>query len=68
MEELNRWRELQQKALDETDPQRLIGIIDEMMSILLANETKVESVSAAINIPQPEATVDEGKGRRHEIS
>src|SRR5579862_8209748 len=41
MDEPKGWRELQRKLLDETDPQRLIEIVDELMRVLEAHEKKV---------------------------
>ena len=55
------WRELQQKALDETDPQCLIEIIDEMMSVLQAYEAKVAATSGGSNILKLEASANDGK-------
>ncbi|MGA9813322.1 MAG: hypothetical protein WBQ64_11125 [Terriglobales bacterium] len=58
MEEPEGWRELQQKALDERDPQRLIEIIDQLVGILAAHEKKVASDSARKNSRQPEELPD----------
>ncbi len=58
MEEPEGWRELQQKALDETDPQRLIEIIDQLVGILAAHEKKMSSDSARRNFRQPEESPD----------
>jgi hypothetical protein len=46
MEEPKGWRELQQKALEETDTQRLIEIVDQLTSLLTAHEKKVADAYA----------------------
>ena len=53
MEEPKGWRELQQKALDETDPQRLIDIVGQLMSLLKTHEKNVVS---RIKTSVPEVT------------
>jgi hypothetical protein len=54
MEEPEGWSELQQKAFDETDPQRLVEIIDKLISMLTLYEKKTASESATSNSGQPE--------------
>jgi hypothetical protein len=57
MEEPKGWRELQQKALDETDPQSLIDIVDQLMSLLKTHENNLVSQGrSSIKTSVPEAT------------
>ncbi len=58
MEEPEGWRELQLKALDERDPQRLIEIMDKLVGMLAAHEKKVASESPRRNSRQPEESPD----------
>jgi hypothetical protein len=58
MEEPEGWSELQQKAFDETDPQRLVEIIDKLISMLTLYEKKTASESATSNSGQPERSPD----------
>jgi hypothetical protein len=58
MEEPKGWRELQQKALDEKDPQRLIEIVDELISLLTAYEKKVAHAGAQSDIRERDVSPD----------
>jgi hypothetical protein len=58
MDEPEGWRELQEKALDETDPKRLIEIMDQLVSMLAAHEKRVASNSATSDLRQPEGSPD----------
>jgi len=61
MEEPKGWRELQQKALDETDPECLIDIVDQLMSLLKTHENNVDSQNRrSIKTSVPEATPNSG--------
>ncbi len=58
MEEPKGWRELQRRALDETDPQRLIEIVDELMRLLAAHEKKVAALELRNDVRQDETSPD----------
>jgi hypothetical protein len=47
MEEPKGWRELQQKAWGETDPQRLIETINQLMLLLEAHEKRAATNDVA---------------------
>jgi hypothetical protein len=59
MDEPEGWRELQQKALDETDPQRLIEIVDQLIVLLTAHEKRVAAEGGRINLQSLEAATDD---------
>ena len=52
MEEPKGWRELQQKALKETDTQRLIEIVDQLTNLLAAHEKQIAEAYARGNIQE----------------
>lgn len=58
MEEPEGWRELQQKALDERDPQRLVEIMNQLVGVLAAHEKKLANDSAKKNLRQPAESPD----------
>jgi hypothetical protein len=58
MEEPKGWRELQRRALDETDPQRLIEIVDELIRVLAAHEKKVAALELRNDVRQDEKSRD----------
>jgi hypothetical protein len=58
MEEPEGWRELQQEALNETHPQRLVEIIDQLLSLLTAHENKVAQAGTRTRAPERETSAD----------